>query len=1107
MTQAVQISVTPPEIKSQDFEFLREEGMKLIRANAPDTWTDHNLHDPGITILEACCYAITEMGLRSGIPMRDLLASDASGRKQEFFTAAQILPVSPITANDIRKVLIEHPLVENAWAFPLSSKPEGKISILLEFADEQLNSNTFSVTLPGGFQVDLAFPYWDDEEALAFSVDATLQLVTFDTAFTPIEGSDAWFARIEVTYDIPPLLGQTQLLWIVAQITSPLADPITDTPIVLAQLTTAVGTLGDNSPADQSLLKQFNRRVISAHASMRVVRRYLKDYRNLCENFAEFQAVRVQEIAVNALIEVNTGVLLESLLADIFFSIDQFIAPVNNFKSLADLLATTEIDKIFEGPLLNAGFLPDASLQSPSAEFTLYTSDILRLILQHRDQQSTSDILRREDISARNIVAVQSLALANYLDNRPITSNARDCLHLVESQRHVPRLSLTKSKIVFFRNDIEVSYDITRVIQIFNEKKLALFSQPVTGLFDIPLPEGEKFPVSEYYPIQNDLPLIYGVGEAGLPDTATTERQALALQLKGYMFFFEQLTAGIASQLANLNSFFSGDPELEQTLFQQPLYQLPQIATLLKSYDPSILWDTFINDVNNGYATALLESGESREQFLSRRNKVLNHLLAMFGEDMYDKAALAYRRASVVANASTLSLPDLLKVQAAQQQAASRQLIRDKSAFLYDLPALNRDRAQSYGNPAWRNAALVNVQAVAGGFSWTIRDTMNITWLRSVTPAASEAAARTQAAEAFSLATLASNYTTRVEGPQLRLVIRKPPTFAADLAESPGLFANAGLATAGINTSAQAFVQLWIHFALIPLEARMYHMLGIPFKERRVMVHNAADYYQELTPAPLTRRFRLWEQPGFGGAQLLLGDIDYTGVNNAAADAAVRAGIQTAISRGSNIEAYEIRNPAPNVFTVALLQSDGTLLAHSPLNFATRALARAEMLRIWQRVFRLFSMQGFYMIEHLLLEAAPPVNPADPTLSEIKIEEPYSFQITFVFPSGYARDFSVDSVPVTAQPEIYRDPEFRKYAEQQIRKACPAHILPRIVWIDDALRGTPITIDDASFTNFENRYRIWLSAYLAEGTTEAVMAPLRNNLITVLNEIYKVAEA
>jgi hypothetical protein len=1104
MSDNLQISVAPPELKSQDFEFLREEGMKLIRSNAADSWTDHNLHDPGITILEACCYALTEMGLRSGMPMRDLLASDASGRKQEFFTAAQILPVSSITSTDIRKILIDHPLVENAWVYPLSSKPEGKLSVLLEFADIQLNSNIFTTTLAGGHVVDLAFPHWDDEEALPFSVDAILQLVTYEIPFTAIEGSNAHFARIRVTYQIPPSAPMTQLLWVVAQITSPLTDPITQVPVILGLLTTQVATLGDNSPADMSLLKQFNRRITSAHQSMRVVRRYLKDYRNLCEDFTEYKAVRIQEVAVSALIEVNAGVLLESLLAEIFYSIDQFIAPLNVFTSLTALQADgTPVDEIFEGPLLRSGFRKETSLQTQQRDSVLYTSDILRIILQHRDQLN-SDVLRREDVATRSIVAVQSLALANFLDNRPITSNARDCLHMVESQIHVPRLSLTKSHIVFYRNGIEVSYDIARVIQIFNEKKAALLALPVTGPSDIPLPQGEPFPVGDYYPIQNDLPIIYGVGEAGLPDTATTERQALALQLKGYLFFFEQITAGIGTQLANLNSFFSADPELEQTIFQQPLYQLPQIASLLKSYDPLTPWNNFINDNNNGYVSALLQSAESREQFLNRRNKVLNHLLAIFGEDMYDKAALAYRKASVVANAASLSLADLLRAQATQQQAASRQLIRDKSAFMYDLPALNRDRAQSFGNPGWRTTALINTQISVNGFNWSIRNAAGTILLRSVTPVVSEAEARSLAIETLSLATLTSNYSTRPETGQFRIVIRRPPGLTLEIAEGTNLFASVPLANAGIASMVQAIIQLWVNFTLTPIEARLYHMLGISIKERRVLTNNVGDFFELTTPAPLTRRFRLWEQAGFGGAQLLLGDIDYTGATNPLAVAAANAGIQTAISRGIETESYEIRNPAPNVFVIALLLPDGTLLAHSPSNFATRALARQELLRIRTQLFRLFSMQGFYMIEHLLLE---PIDTGDAVLTQIKIDDAYSFQLSFVFPSGYARDFALNVAPQPVQPEYYRDLEFRKYTEQQVRKACPAHILPRVIWLDAALPGSVIAATHPSFTNFETRYRAWLTAYMAEGVTEAVIGPLRDQLVAVLNNIYVILEA
>src|SRR5690606_17909259 len=161
---------------------------------------------------------------------------------------------------------------------------------------------------------------------------------------------------------------------------------------------------------------------------------------------------------------------------------------------------------------------------------------MLRLILQQRDQRGT-DIIQREDVSARNIAAVRNLSLANYLDNRPVTSNARDCLHLVESQRHIPRLSLTKSRITFFRNGVEVGYDLQRVIELVEEKKAAELLQEATSFEDIPLPVGEPYATGDYYPIQNDLPLVYGVGEAGLPETVTDERKALALQLKGYMFF------------------------------------------------------------------------------------------------------------------------------------------------------------------------------------------------------------------------------------------------------------------------------------------------------------------------------------------------------------------------------------------------------------------------------------------------------------------------------------------------------------------------------------------------------------------------------------------
>lgn len=1112
MADATPIIVTPPAMKSQDFAFLREEGMQLLRTIAAESWTDHNLHDPGITLLEAFCYAITEMGLRSGMDMRDLVASDVSGRRQEFYTAAEILPVSPIALRDFRKVLIDHPLVQNAWLFPLNTEPRGRYSVLLEFEDSELNSNTFSVivhplALGRDYNVDLAFPYWDDADARPFSEDVTFTNVTFDMSsgseWNQIEGSDAHFARINVDYQPPIGPPATKLLWVVAQVTTPMDNPLAELPLILPEISARLTALIDNSPTDQALLHRFNNRVSDANNAMRSVRRYLKDYRNLCEDFFDYKAVHLQEIAISAIIDVNPGVLLENLLADIFFSIDRFVAPVNHFSSLDDLLVNHSPDEIFEGPSMDAGFLQDGSLSATNLPDILYTSDMLRLILQQRDQRG-ADIIQREDVSARNIAAVRNLSLANYLDNRPVTSNARDCLHLVESQRHIPRLSLTKSRITFFRNGVEVGYDLQRVIELVEEKKAAELLQEATSFEDIPLPIGDQYATNDYYPVQNDLPLVYGVNEAGLPETASEERKALALQLKGYLFFFEQLTAGLAGQLSNINAFFSSDPDLEQTLFLQPLYHLPQVEKLIRSYDPlTTSWDNFQQDNANGYVTALAQAGESREQFLVRRNRVLNHLLAVFGEDMYDTAALAYHKASIVPDSAGMPLNDLLARQTEQRNTASRQLIRAKSAFLHDLPALNRDRAQSYGNPLWRTDRLLEIQVTAAGFTWTITDAAGTDLLRSAAPAPTAAACRRLAVEVCALATIAGNYATRPDGADLRLIIKRIPADTAFIAESVATFASPALAATGIADMVQTIVQLWCSFALTPLEERLYHMLGIAIKERRTIVHQAGDYFEvfdEPPNPPIRKRFRMWEGPLFTGSELLRGQVDYTAATDPLAVEAAQVGIQLVISRGADVTNYEVRNPAPNIFQVMLLATDGTVLARAPLDYATRELAKAALTRIWLHIFRLFSMQGFYLVEHLLLHPA--------VLNMTETPDAHSFQISFVFPSGYGRDFSVGGSPrQPVQPEGWRDPEFRKLAEQQVRKACPAHIMPRILWVDSSLPGTPVTNADASFNNFETQYRAWLAAYLVDEPVEAVIAPLRNQLALVLNNIYTALES
>jgi hypothetical protein len=118
------ISKAPSAEPGLDQQRLFALGLEHVRRLARRRWTDHNLHDPGITILELLSYALTDVSYRASFPIEDLLASSADPVENaekmagQFFTARQILPNRPLTLLDYRKLLIDLKGVRNAWVAP-----------------------------------------------------------------------------------------------------------------------------------------------------------------------------------------------------------------------------------------------------------------------------------------------------------------------------------------------------------------------------------------------------------------------------------------------------------------------------------------------------------------------------------------------------------------------------------------------------------------------------------------------------------------------------------------------------------------------------------------------------------------------------------------------------------------------------------------------------------------------------------------------------------------------------------------------------------------------------------------------------------------------------
>jgi uncharacterized protein len=104
-----------------DYSFLRSKGLEYIEKLSSNLWTDYNSHDPGVTILEMLCYAITDLGMRMELPIQDILApEDKTAQKisDQFFKATQILPSQPLTESDYRKLFIDIEGVKNCWLKP-----------------------------------------------------------------------------------------------------------------------------------------------------------------------------------------------------------------------------------------------------------------------------------------------------------------------------------------------------------------------------------------------------------------------------------------------------------------------------------------------------------------------------------------------------------------------------------------------------------------------------------------------------------------------------------------------------------------------------------------------------------------------------------------------------------------------------------------------------------------------------------------------------------------------------------------------------------------------------------------------------------------------------
>ncbi|MDE1460675.1 hypothetical protein [Spartinivicinus poritis] len=106
-----------------NYQNLMSEGLSLMQQLAGEVWTDYNLHDPGVTLLEQLCFSLTDVVYRSSYPIQQYLIGPDNKidlPTQGLYSPGKILPSGPVTLHDYKALMLAKLTSINALVIDMS---------------------------------------------------------------------------------------------------------------------------------------------------------------------------------------------------------------------------------------------------------------------------------------------------------------------------------------------------------------------------------------------------------------------------------------------------------------------------------------------------------------------------------------------------------------------------------------------------------------------------------------------------------------------------------------------------------------------------------------------------------------------------------------------------------------------------------------------------------------------------------------------------------------------------------------------------------------------------------------------------------------------------
>lgn len=398
-----------------------------------------------------------------------------------------------------------------------------------------------------------------------------------------------------------------------------------------------------------------------SNTRIKILERYHAN-RSLCEDLVDIKEVETQSIAVCARIGVTNKADEELVHAKVLRSINNYLSPEVHFYSLKQMLDkgyTT--DQIFDGPLLDNGFIDTEELKNSQLRKEVRLSDIISEIMKVEGVQEIKEI----SIAGCDGTLQQSDEWVICIEEgrKPVLC---DLSSFSYSKGSLP-LNINRKKVAEYQKTFREEQEALRVDARLNKT--------------LEIPTGTAYDLGNYASILNEFPDTYGVGTSGIIGNPGVEREALAKQLQGYLLFFDKVLASYFKHLEKVKEILSVNGTLKRTYFTQALKGINGFENLVKNYvtnDDDKLTDALYEELDNS---------------VERRNKILDHLTARFAETFSDYTFLM----KTLYGVSTDEI-----------------VLRNKEVFLSEYSTLSTDRGLGHNYTLTADTDLWNTSNVSG---------------------------------------------------------------------------------------------------------------------------------------------------------------------------------------------------------------------------------------------------------------------------------------------------------------------------------------------------------------------------------------------------------